>query len=64
MERWIRRSIQEPEIKDDLSEEYIAWDGKRVAIIKHGYDNVWVTSNGLPFDFTHWLYLPNPPEYG
>lgn len=34
---WIKRSDQEPEIKDDLSEQYLAWDGKEIEIINHGW---------------------------
>ena len=59
--QWILRADQEPEIKDDCSEEYLAWDGDCIRIINHGYDNVWLTSNGLAFDFTHWMPLPEPP---
>lgn len=58
---WFKRSDVEPEIKDDLSEVYLAWDGKRIAMISHGYDNVWVTPEGLAFDFTHWAFMPDPP---
>jgi hypothetical protein len=59
---WIKRSDQQPEIKDDLSEEYLAWNGTRMGIIRHGYDNVWLIEDGLAFDFTHWRYLPEPPK--
>lgn len=63
---WFKRSDQEPEIKDDLSEEYLAWNGRRIAIIRHGYvdadgKNVWVIEDGVTFDFTHWSFMPDPP---
>lgn len=64
--QWIKRSDQEPEIKDDCSERYLAWDGQRVEIIHHGWQeldgsNVWVDAVSLPIAFTHWAFLPEPP---
>lgn len=68
MMQWIKRSEQEPEKKDDCSERYLAWNGRWMTIIWHGYDiveesgggSVWQDANG-DFDFTHWAFLPDPP---
>lgn len=59
---WVDRNKERPVAKSDLSERYLAWDGKRTAIINHGYDLTWVDSNGLAFDFTHWMFIPEAPK--
>jgi hypothetical protein len=58
---WTDRQKLMPLALADCSERYLATDGQRVTIINHGYDSTWVDSNGLPFDFTHWMHLPELP---
>ncbi len=59
---WVDRSKERPVAMPDLSERYLATDGKRVTIINHGYDSTWVDSSGLAFEFTHWMPLPGGPQ--
>lgn len=62
MTQWIDVNERMPIAYTDLTERYLAWDGKRITIINHGYDFAWVDSSGLPFDFTHWMPIPKGPK--
>jgi hypothetical protein len=59
---WTHKNDRMPLALADLSERYLATDGQRVTIINHGFDATWVDSNGLAFEFTHWMYLPELPR--
>jgi len=58
---WTPKTEAMPFAFADLTERYLAWDGSQIKIINHGYDSTWVDSNGLAFDFTHWMHLPELP---